>query len=469
MSEAVQIDFVANTKKFNSDVDNSGKTLTKFADKTKQTQSHLNNTGNSITNFADKTKQATVSAFQFAKGMIYANLIQAGFSKALSAIPAIGQTFDALGQVIMNNLFYPLSQEVLPVLKDMVKWVRDNRTNFVKLGQIIANVFRAAVSIVKAFFETGKKLFDQFVTGAFGSTQNAFGSFLDIMNFALLKLTFLITFIQILLEPLLSSIIDLFVSIYKNGIQPFFQGLAEGFSSAMGEGQGFTNLIIELFDALIDLVDAVSMGLKTLAPVFRFIGKVLGILIFGIIKGIILVIKALGNLGATFKAIGNQIKESLEIFSPSNLIAGISALGSAIRNGVGGAWDYVKGKFSIFWEWIKSKFDSLTKIFKNLGKDISGSIEGGLTDAKEAFNKSAIGNFVNKTLFKENNEPTPQIPTAGTNSNSNVDNSKTTQNNNIVINGATNPTETANKVQGVLKSNSLRDQLNNASTGKGIK
>ena len=92
MAEAVQIDFVANTNKFDAPVKQSSNAVTEFTDKTTKSGESLKKTGGAVTSFADKAKSAGSSVLDFAKGMILANVIQAGFSKAMAAMPAVGQT-----------------------------------------------------------------------------------------------------------------------------------------------------------------------------------------------------------------------------------------------------------------------------------------------------------------------------------------------------------------------------------------
>jgi hypothetical protein len=83
-------------------------------------------------------------AFGRAQGAILAN------------IPAIGQAFDMAGQIVSNNLFRPLAQEIYPIIIKIFQWISENRIVFVKLGTTIVSAFRMVWTVVSAVFNLFK-------------------------------------------------------------------------------------------------------------------------------------------------------------------------------------------------------------------------------------------------------------------------------------------------------------------------
>lgn len=318
---------------------------------------------------------ASVSAKALAFGNFLGSMLTRGFDKLMGgisqAIPALGQTLGQAGQVIMNNLFKPLRDVLMPMLRQLMNWVRDNRAGFVQLGSVISGAFLFVVSIVKQVFGILSSIFQKFFKAASGGVKASFKSVSDFLNMALLKLAFVVQFILILIEPVIEAIADLFLWIVQSAIVPFFQGLFEGMS---GIGDAFA----AVYDAFADLGKIINevmgeTGGKTewVASVFRFLGKVIGFVIKNAVEGVA-------------KAIAGFVK----------LVGFIIKAGAAIP-----------GAFRAGFDWLRNMVDDVIKWFKSIPDRIVQGFKTAFSKLSDLLKNSAIGKFAMKLFGSEMESP----------------------------------------------------------------
>lgn len=306
----------------------------------------IDNLGASFANVqkaSDKT--AAVSAKALAFGNFLGSLLTRGFDTLMGgisqAIPALGQTLSQAGQVIMNNLFKPLSDVLMPMLKQLMNWVQANRAGFVQLGSVISGAFLFVVSIVKQVFGILSSIFKKFFSAATGGVKASFKSVADFLNLALLKLAFVIQFIWILIEPVIQTIADLFLWVVRSAIVPFFDGIFEGLS---GIGDAFA-MVYEAFAELGAIINGLlgETGGKTqwVADLFKFLGKTVGFVLKSFIQGVALLITAF------VKLVGVIIKA-----------------GAAIPNAFRAGFDWLRNMVDDVINWFKAIPDRIVEGFK---------------------------------------------------------------------------------------------------------
>lgn len=234
-------------------------------------------------------KMGNAFAWAVAKGQLMANALTGlakGFVNVVKEqIPEIGQAFGIASNIIFKNLFWPLRQQIVPMLQNMLNWVRDNRGMFLKLGQTIVNLFRAASTVAKAFISAVSPLWESLkkLLG-FGK-----GDWMDTINLALAKTSVVVQYIGILLkEPiafvkklvdavsgsgLLKDVIGFATNLAKiswNAITSFFSGLS-----------GWVSPAVKAFDGIVKAVDSIFKAVfgdngNGLNDFFRFLGNASG-------------------------------------------------------------------------------------------------------------------------------------------------------------------------------------------------
>lgn len=119
-------------------------------------------------------------------------------------IPELGQTFGIVKEIFFKNLFWPLRNQLTPVLQSILNWARDNRARFVEWGATLVNVFTAAWGIAKQLFTTLKALWDQTMAPLLKGFFK--GGITDTINLMLAKIAVLGQFVS-----------DLFIELFKPG------------------------------------------------------------------------------------------------------------------------------------------------------------------------------------------------------------------------------------------------------------
>lgn len=322
---------------------------------------------------ADKT--AAVSAKALAFGNFLGNMLTSGFDKLMGgisqAIPALGQTLGQAGQVIMNNLFKPLSDVLLPMLRQLMNWVRDNRAGFVQLGSVISGAFLFVVSVVKQVFGIISSIFGKFFTALTGGTKASFKSVADVMNMILLKLAFAIQFILVLIEPVIQTIADLFLWVVRSAIVPFFEGIFEGLS---GIGDAFTSVFeafSELGKIINDLLGETGGKTEWIATLFKGLGKIVGFVLKNFIQGVAMAITMF------VKLVGYIIKAG-------------AAIPGAFRAGI---------------DWLKSAVSDVVDWFKSIPERIVAGFKSAFEKLGDMIKNSALGKFAMRVFGSDMNEP----------------------------------------------------------------
>jgi hypothetical protein len=117
-------------------------------------------------------------------------------SEALKAMPIVGQSFEFVKDVVARNLFAPLQREVLPILQKLVKWATDNRTVFVKWGQVIANVFKGVWEAAKTLFDAVKSVVSMISNSLLNKFGGAFASIEELVNTIVWKVVMIMLFLS---------------------------------------------------------------------------------------------------------------------------------------------------------------------------------------------------------------------------------------------------------------------------------
>jgi len=161
---------------------------------------------------------------------------------------------------------------------------------FLRWGMVIANVFRVIIAVVKSVMDFLKKMFDRFAAGVkkvFGGTVK---SVTEILNLLLFKAAVILTGVQVLLEPFITRLVDVFVLLVKYG-KAFFDGFMRGVS---GISEPIGELIVafqDLFDALSELFGGGESS--QILAFFKAIGHILGFVIKTAIEAILVAIRGI--------------------------------------------------------------------------------------------------------------------------------------------------------------------------------
>lgn len=223
---------------------------TNSKESSKKTQRNIKGIGNSL-------------AWAVAKGQLLANAITS-FGRAakrtiMEQIPEIGQAFGIAKGIIFKNLFWPLRQAVIPLLQKMLDWVRDNRGQFVKMGEVILNLFRVAVTVAKTFMNALSPMW-----GALKSLMGfGKGDWMDNLNLALAKISVLAIYIGNIIKPIAGWIGGLVKDMVDSGLLKAVANLAIAFGKVAwnalkgvidgfmnGAGPGLTSFFNDLTELL---------------------------------------------------------------------------------------------------------------------------------------------------------------------------------------------------------------------------
>ncbi len=235
--------------------------------------------------------------------------------RALKEIPEVGQAFGIVRDIIFKNLLFPLRKEVLPLLQKLLDWVRDNRAQFVKWGEVLANIFRAVVSGIKRVLEFAKSL----STTLMGFISNIFGesitNFEELFNLLTFKFATMIEFIRILfvplkslIQPIIELIGDVLVGAFRTAI-----GFIEGFVEGFGDLGIILEDVIGLFQDIVKWLTTTNKKGDSILNVFRTIGEIIGIGIRAAIETVVSFLKGflkgVENIATPIQGIVDSIKE----------------------------------------------------------------------------------------------------------------------------------------------------------------
>lgn len=271
---------------------------------TKAMTTFENNNSKVDNNFKKKTD--SMSSFMVAKGMLLAQVITSGFKSMMNKIPEVGKSFEIAGDIISRNLLWPLRKELIPLLQGMLNWVRDHRAMFVRWGQVIANVFRGIVTIVKGAVEAWTRIFKRLGEGISKVFGGASLSVEKILNILVFKIVAVMLFMQAIMEPVLNWVVDKLIMML-GWVKKFFDGFSRGVGNispalgdlmnqlsrlwnlfSIGEGEiGVIGKAFEIFGFILgstvqpailliaEAIDSMITSVKLLADSFKFLGNVL--------------------------------------------------------------------------------------------------------------------------------------------------------------------------------------------------
>ena len=221
----------------------------------------------------------SLSFMDIAKRVAGVAVAFAGIRAAMSAMPEIGRTFEIAGDIIKRNLFYPLRKELIPLLQQVLNWVRDNRTLFVRVGAGIANVFRVIFSIVKSvinIFKSMWKTMNSALESIVGKTRR---SFEETFNILLFKITAIAQFLMLILEPLFDYLAKTIGNLI-GFLSKFFSGFIDGLGDVSGPLTDIYNQVLRLFKGL----GLTSGGVQELGKWFRIFGNIIGMVVVPVIN-----------------------------------------------------------------------------------------------------------------------------------------------------------------------------------------
>lgn len=421
---------------------------------TKGAQKNTDQLSQSMNKMDAQNKSASKSGM-LAMGAAVAlgNIMTQGFNKLMgkmgSAIPALGQTLDQAGTVIFNNLFKPLSDILMPLLQKLMNWVRDNRTGFVQLGSVISSAFKLLFSVVSTVFGIIKRIAEKFFSAVTGGAKASFKGVADFFNMLLLKISFIIQFVLMLVEPVIDMIADLFIWLGKNVIGPFFSGFIDGMMEMFGPIDSLTDAFGEVWEALKTIGSWFSGEGSIIADFFKFIGKISGAVLVAPLRmakeAVILLFNAFAML---VKGIDYLIKNAKNI--GPGILNGLSAAGAAIRDFFGSVV-----------EWAVKKFNSIIDWFKNLPDMISRSVGEGM-DAAGKYIEAKMKSL--KRFFGFGGNEAAVQATGAAVGNSSSDNRQQNATYNINVNGAQ---DTAATGKALLNQAQGRQSIQNQEAARG--
>ena len=226
----------------------------------------INNVSKSMT-----AATSQFSSFVVAKGIMMAGLIQQGFKKIMSGLPEVQRTFSIAGDIMMRNFLWPLRKELVPILQKLLDWVRDHRAMFVQWGVVLVNIFRAIKTIIMSFIDLLKNMWDRL----FGGLERLFGrtamTIQQIINLIIFKITALVMYLQILLEPVFNIIIDLVVKLIGY-VASFISGFKKGIGDLMPDLDDFIGQLTNVLRQIMGMETEVG-GLNS---IFGSLGQLLG-------------------------------------------------------------------------------------------------------------------------------------------------------------------------------------------------
>jgi len=202
-----------------------------------------------------------------AKGAVVIGLIKS----ALRQIPEIGKAFQIAGGIAMKNFMWPLRRLLIPMLRKLLDWTRDNRAMFLRWGTTVANMFRGLFAIVKQTWEMMKRLWEHLsktVERVFGNT---FKSITELANIALFKVTAIIMFTQMMIEPFYHWLIDMF----GKGLvimQSFWDGMKDGIVDIMPALEDLSETWKRIWNDMTGVDDQT----QSLANSFKILGVGIG-------------------------------------------------------------------------------------------------------------------------------------------------------------------------------------------------
>ena len=253
-------------------IKNTSETIKKTSRKMKQ------HTETSITNFSENASKMISALTKRVLGLGAAYL---SIRKALQYIPEIGRAFRHAGDIALRSFLWPLRKLLIPVLNDLLAWVRDHRIMFVRWGSVLANAFKAVFTIVKSVINLIKTLAGAFIDKfeqMFGKTTTKLS---DVMNILMFKFTVLVEYLTAILTPVAEKIGALVANIVGL-FRKFFEGIAEG----AGNIKPYFADILGQLGRLFELITNISDSAGVMGKAFKTLGIILGATLQPFLAGI---------------------------------------------------------------------------------------------------------------------------------------------------------------------------------------
>lgn len=259
----------------------------------------------------------TITALGLKFGLII-GAIKGMASAAKNFIPEIGMTFQIAGNIFLKNFLQPLRMQLLPILNRILKWFRDNRSVFVKLGGVFLNALKTAVQLLKTIFSLLKKALQpiiDIVKKALGGTVNDIG---DAINLILVKIVAFAIFLEDLLAPVFGGLGDLIQALI-GWVEQLGAGLTKGFLKFF-EGSDIMRLtqrFAEFWQSLLETFKFLEPAVFSIAEAF---GQTLGVALNIAIDAVVILIGLLELLfdlldpskrADAFKKFGERFKEDI--------------------------------------------------------------------------------------------------------------------------------------------------------------
>lgn len=173
-----------------------------------------------------------------------------GLRNIFRRMPEFGQVFKIAGDIFFRNFLFPIRKELMPLLQQLLDWVRDNRALFVRWGAVVARVIRGVVKAVRFLIDLlqtiGKKLLQWM-------GMDSLAEFINILSFKI-------------------ATIAIGIKILAQSVGTFIKGI---WDRAGGEA---TRLITNLWDTLVmvgeDILVWVAKFTKGFAETFDLGGTI---------------------------------------------------------------------------------------------------------------------------------------------------------------------------------------------------
>jgi len=194
----------------------------------------------------DLTKKVTGIAGQITRRFLLVGAaIKAGqalIKQFNKYVPEVGRAFSTAGSIFFKNFFWPIRKMLMPMLQDMLDWVRDHRTLFVKWGAVLANIFRSIVGLGRQLLGVFRSIIDS-VGPAFKRLFG--GSFQDFLNIVTVKMAVALEFMGRLMKTIFGNLGTYLPEIVDN-IKRFATAiwdLVSGFLTANTEGKSLWTVL----------------------------------------------------------------------------------------------------------------------------------------------------------------------------------------------------------------------------------
>lgn len=248
----------------------------------------------------------------------------------LKGVPEIGQAFSIAGDIFRRNFFEPIRRALLPLLQQLLDWVRDNRARFVRWGQAVVSAFQTVIIIARKVFEVLQRIGGQIIQNMRNMMGIQSGDFADFINLLTVKVVALVLFMGRLIGRFFDQIqpgLALLGSI-GDRIRDIVGQLLMGVTGAEDIGGAFEILAsaaAEVFNTLTQVVDSILAFVQAFGTGFFDSVDRLGGLrqplqeIWDIVKGLL---ESLGLLG------GAEGNKALEFFERFGAVVGAALMAS---------------------------------------------------------------------------------------------------------------------------------------------